>query len=163
MTNAVLVLYTRLNPINRQLEVLFATKHAEAKVGAGKLNGYGGCIDPGETPAQAAIRETNEEAGENFLVLEKDLKARGIITFYDHEIRPKWKVYIFVCDRFSGEPKESKEMLDPKWFDADQIPKLDILPADKLFMPKILSGKTVHNGWVIFKRNFSGVRGYGGF
>ncbi|MFQ3671333.1 MAG: NUDIX domain-containing protein, partial [Verrucomicrobiia bacterium] len=32
-------------------------------LGAGKVNAPGGRIDPGETPLQAAIRETQEEVG----------------------------------------------------------------------------------------------------
>ncbi len=32
-------------------------------LGAGKINGPGGRIEPGETPLQCAIRETQEELG----------------------------------------------------------------------------------------------------
>ena len=40
-------------------EILFI--HKKRGLGAGKINGPGGRIEPGETPEQAAIRETEEE------------------------------------------------------------------------------------------------------
>ena len=35
--------------------------HKKTGLGAGKINGPGGRIDPGETPRQCAIREVQEE------------------------------------------------------------------------------------------------------
>ena len=37
--------------------------HKKTGLGAGKINGPGGRIEPGETPLEAAIRETTEETG----------------------------------------------------------------------------------------------------
>ena len=39
--------------------------HKKRGFGAGKINGPGGKIDPGETPLQSAVRETFEELGIN--------------------------------------------------------------------------------------------------
>jgi 8-oxo-dGTP diphosphatase len=37
--------------------------HKKRGLGAGKINGPGGRLEPGETPYEAAIRETQEEVG----------------------------------------------------------------------------------------------------
>src|SRR6187431_3003101 len=46
-------------------------------LGAGKVNGPGGRIEPGETPEQAAVREVQEEIGVTPLHLEN----RGLLRF----------------------------------------------------------------------------------
>ena len=38
--------------------------HKKTGLGAGKVNGPGGRIEPGESPLQAAVRETEEERRE---------------------------------------------------------------------------------------------------
>ena len=43
----------------RDFEVLLIEK--QRGIGAGKINGPGGKIDPGETPLESAVRETQEE------------------------------------------------------------------------------------------------------
>ncbi len=45
----------------REGKILLIEK--KRRLGAGKVNGPGGRIEPGETPEQAAIRETQEEIG----------------------------------------------------------------------------------------------------
>ena len=47
--------------------------------GAGKYTGFGGKVQPGETPEAAAIRELEEEAGVQ--VHEKDLRPMGQFAF----------------------------------------------------------------------------------
>ena len=46
-------------------------------LGAGKINGPGGKIEPGETALEAAIRETQEEIGVRPLAVEE----RGVLHF----------------------------------------------------------------------------------
>lgn len=50
---------------------------------AGKLNGVGGKIEPGETPEQAMAREFSEEAGVETLSLDWDIFARCIFRSAD--------------------------------------------------------------------------------
>jgi len=159
--NAVLVLFIR--KIGQRKQVLLAKHHSKAKFGPNKWNGYGGHIEDGETPTQASVREAKEEAGEGLVFSESALKAKGVISFYKHNMEPMCKVRIYLCEDFAGEAVPTEEMLEPTWFDIDKMPVSEMLPGDKIFMPKILSGKTIHNGWLIFEENFSGVRGYGGF
>ena len=47
--------------IVRDGEILLMEK--KRGLGAGKINGPGGKIDPGETPLECAVRETEEELG----------------------------------------------------------------------------------------------------
>jgi 8-oxo-dGTP diphosphatase len=52
---------------------------------AGKLNGIGGKIEPGETPEQAMIREFNEEAG---IYIDEWIELW-------QEIKPMYRVHYF--------------------------------------------------------------------
>ncbi len=61
--------------ILRGPEVLLIRK--KRGLGAGKINGPGGRLDPGETPLQAAIREVEEE----LLVTPTGLTAHGDLRF----------------------------------------------------------------------------------
>jgi 8-oxo-dGTP diphosphatase len=49
--------------LTRGDEVLLLAGAPDKKLWAGKYNGLGGHIEPGETPHQAAVREVAEEAG----------------------------------------------------------------------------------------------------
>ncbi|MBN2391881.1 MAG: NUDIX domain-containing protein, partial [Anaerolineae bacterium] len=49
--------------LTRGDEVLLLRGAPDKKLWAGKYNGLGGHIEPGETPHQAAVREVAEEAG----------------------------------------------------------------------------------------------------
>lgn len=139
-------------------KVLLARKGR--KVGAGKLNGYGGKPDPGESLPEAACRETKQETGNGIICKPEDLELRACIDFYyaenDTDI-PDHRVYMYVTSVFTGTAHETEEMKDPQWYERDSIPYSDMLPADRLFVPKILAGETF-TGTVSFLPNFSGVK-----
>lgn len=104
--------------------------------GAGRWNGFGGKVTPGETIEDAAKREVKEEAGIDIGNMEKF----GILDFEfkgDPEIL---QVHIFKSDDFSGEPAESEEM-KPQWFDIDEIPYDVMWPDDEYWLPLLLVGK----------------------
>ncbi|XP_006637028.1 oxidized purine nucleoside triphosphate hydrolase [Lepisosteus oculatus] len=104
--------------------------------GAGKWNGFGGKVQPGETIEQAAKRELLEESSLTADTLEKI----GEIKFEFVGETELLDVHIFRADSFHGEPAESDEMR-PQWFDRDRIPFDQMWPDDILWFPLMLQKK----------------------
>jgi len=104
--------------------------------GAGRWNGFGGKLDPGETLEDAAKREFREEAG----IGVKDLEKVGILEFEFQGNPEILEVHIFRVSGFSGEPTESEEM-KPQWFHIDEIPFDKMWPDDKYWLPLFLEKK----------------------
>ncbi len=101
--------------------------------GAGRWNGFGGKVEPGESIEDAARREMKEEAG----IEVREIKKMGVIDF---EFRGKpeiLEVHIFKSVEFSGEPTESDEMR-PQWFSVDQIPFTEMWTDDIYWLPLFL-------------------------
>lgn len=107
------------------------------RFGAGRWNGFGGKLDPGETIEQAAVREMNEEIGITAL----DMDKRGILHFeFENDPAVTLEVHIFSVTKFSGEPMETEEMR-PEWFGVDAIPYETMWSDDKYWLPLFLQGK----------------------
>lgn len=112
-------------------------------LGAGKINGPGGKIDPGETAEQAAIREVEEE----LRVTPVGVQPCGEIDFQfvdGYSIR----VYIFTASDCRGEPQETAEAI-PLWLDTEHMPYDEMWADDRLWMPMMFAGQTV-GGRAIF-------------
>ena len=104
--------------------------------GEGMWNGFGGKVEPGETPTEGALRELREEA----CIDATDATERGVVTFvYDDQPRPM-RVHIFHASRFSGEPTETDEMR-PRWFNLDAVPFDKMWPDDEHWYPMFVAGK----------------------
>ena len=61
----------------RHEDAVLLIEGAAPKRWAGKLNGVGGAIKPGEHPVQAAAREIREETG--LALAAEDLRVKGVI------------------------------------------------------------------------------------
>jgi len=112
------------------------------KIGAGCRNGYGGGINEGETPQTAAIRETREEIGVE--VVRESLTKVAEIDFHNTKADDSTfvcKVHVYVATAWNGEPKSTDEMEDPQWFDKNELPIHEMMPADPHWLPIVLSGK----------------------
>lgn len=102
--------------------------------GAGKINGPGGKVDPGETPLAAALRETFEELGITPLGAEQ----RGELHF---QFRDGYSLHcaVFLAHDFAGEPRETAEAV-PLWTPLDQIPYGEMWADDRHWLPLLLRG-----------------------
>src|SRR4051812_25620324 len=83
--------------------------HKKRGLGAGKVNAPGGKIEAGETPLDAAVRETQEEIG----VTPSQLTERGQLHF---QFTDGFALHctVFVASAHAGTPIETDEAI-PFW------------------------------------------------
>ncbi len=105
-------------------------------LGAGKINGPGGKLDPGETALASAIRETQEEIG----VTPLDIEERGELHF---QFADGYSLHcvVFLAHDFTGEPIETDEAI-PRWFATDAIPYDEMWADDRHWLPAMLAGQS---------------------
>ncbi len=116
-------------------------------LGAGKINGPGGKLDPGETPVQAAVREVMEEVG----VTPHNPVERGRLRF-EFVDGLKLQVHVFTAPDCTGTLTETDEAL-PLWIPADAIPYGEMWADDEVWLPRMLDGE-----WVELCALFDGDR-----
>ena len=109
--------------------------------GAGKLNGFGGKIEPGETVLAAALREMREESG---LRIEPASAAAlvGHLSFDFAGSCERLSVHVFAAPAAAavGDLAESEEMA-PRWERASAPPYARMWQDDEHWMPLLLAGK----------------------
>ncbi len=105
-------------------------------IGAGKINGPGGKIDPGETPFQSAVRETREELGITPL---QPVKV-GELCFAMSDMEDI-HCHVFLAHDHHGEPVETDEAV-PLWTGIDAIPYEEMWEDDSHWLPGMLAGGT---------------------
>ncbi len=126
--------------VTREDQVLLI--HKKRGLGKGKINGPGGKVDDGETPAQCAVRECQEELH----ITPRDLRYCGqnLFQFTDgYSIH----VWVYKTDRFDGMPTETDEAV-PEWFDLDAIPYDRMWEDDHIWLPKVLAGQMFIARWL---------------
>ena len=112
-------------------------------LGAGKINGPGGRLEPGETPQQCAVREVQEEVG----VTPIDVRHCGRHRFQFTDGYALW-VDVYAADDCEGEPIETDEAL-PMWVATGAIPYEEMWEDDRHWIPLMLAG-TPFSGRFIF-------------
>jgi 8-oxo-dGTP diphosphatase len=105
-------------------------------LGAGKINGPGGRIEPGEEPHECAVRETSEEVGLTPL----DVQNRGELHF---QFADGYSLHctVFVANEYTGELVETDEAL-PIWTPLESIPYEEMWADDIHWLPGVVSGGT---------------------
>ena len=117
--------------------------HKKRGLGAGKINAPGGKIELGESAAEAARRETQEEIGVTPLGLEQ----RGILCF---QFADGYSLHcvVFVAGDLAGEPIETDEA-KPFWLPVDDVPYDAMWEDDRYWLPPALQGN-VFSGYFEF-------------
>lgn len=111
-------------------------------LGAGKINGPGGKIEPGETPLQAIIRETEEE-----LVVTPHAPVKlGELRFAMSDC-PDILCHVYRSEDFTGVPTETDEAV-PRWTALDAIPYQQMWEDDRHWLPLVIEMKTFRGSFV---------------
>ncbi len=103
-------------------------------LGAGKVNGPGGRLEPGETPLDCAVRELREELG----VGATGVTAHGELSFHfvgGYDLH----CHVFRAERCVGDPIETDEAT-PLWTSLDAIPWARMWADDAHWLPMLLAG-----------------------
>ena len=103
----------------------------------GKWNGVGGKVERGEGVEEGMRREIKEETGLDVV----EMRLRGTLVWNDFgPKREDWLAFVFVVDKFEGEPFEANEEGRLSWVAIDDIPSLPMWKGDALFLPLVFDG-----------------------
>lgn len=118
-------------------EVLLGRK--KTGFGTGKIVAIGGHVEPGESAAEAAVREVKEESG--IRVAPGSLVEAARLTFI-FPAHPSWDmdVDIFTTADWTGEPTESEE-IRPQWFPVAVLPFGQMWDDAPRWLPRVLAGE----------------------
>jgi 8-oxo-dGTP diphosphatase len=105
-------------------------------LGAGKVNAPGGKVEPGETPLEAAIRETIEEVG----VRPVEPRHAGEL-FFSFTDGYRLHCHVFRAEDCEGEAHETAEA-DPFWVPTGEIPYDEMWADDRHWLPHLLANVT---------------------
>lgn len=112
-------------------------------LGAGKINGPGGKLDPGETPVQCALRETEEE----LCIRASGAEEIGRLAFQFVD-GMRLHVHVFRASDFEGIPQETPEAI-PLWTPVDRVPFEEMWADDEFWLHHLLEGRKFL-GWFDF-------------
>jgi uncharacterized protein YceH (UPF0502 family)/8-oxo-dGTP pyrophosphatase MutT (NUDIX family) len=117
--------------------------HKKRGLGAGKINGPGGRIEPGENALQAAVREAEEE----LRVRASGLTLAGELNFQFTD-GLSLHCTVFRASGYDGEPTETDEAA-PLWAPLDAIPYDRMWADDPHWLPLMLAGRPFR-GYFVF-------------
>lgn len=99
------------------------------RLNGGSVGGPGGHIEAGESPEDAAIRETQEEFG----ITPKDLMPVAFLS----DLKPPYcPSHVFLCTDFDGSIRcADGEMASPGFITAEKVAELSTQNPERLFPP----------------------------
>ncbi len=106
-------------------------------LGAGKVNGFGGKVEAGETELQCITREGKEELG-----IDVHSPQKKADLYFSRPDGEDIHVAVFLSEKFSGTPKETEEAA-PVWFPVNSLPFDRMWADDPFWLPLVLQGKKV--------------------
>ena len=116
--------------------------HKKRGLGAGKINGPGGRLEPGEPPEAAAMRELREELG---------VTAVNPVRVGEHRFQfvdgYSTYVHVYRASGLHGTPVETDEAV-PLWVDLDAIPYDRMWEDDRLWLPLLVAGQRFSGYWI---------------
>lgn len=94
----------------------------------------GGHVEGGEGIVESTIREIKEETGLEVT----DLKACGVIHWYNEDTSQRYFVFNYKTECFSGELLQESDEGKNLWVSIDQLKHLDLSPGLKERLPMFL-------------------------
>jgi 8-oxo-dGTP diphosphatase len=127
--------------VNSHDEVLLAQRQ-KGGMGEDLWTGYGGKQEEGETIDVCMVREARTECGIEIL------RARRIgmlvSRFYiDDVLHLITNITLFRIDEWAGDPHDSPEMANARWFSKHHLPIGQMFKADELWIPEVMNGSNV--------------------
>ncbi len=103
----------------------------------------GGGMKPGETIAEAAVREVKEETGidvEVVALIGIYTNPQHVVEYSDGEVRQQFSV-CFACRPISGTPATSDETSEVGYFTPDEIEGMEVHPSIRLRIQHFLDDR----------------------
>lgn len=113
-------------------------------LGAGKINGPGGKLDPGESPAECAVRETEEE----LRITVRNPAKHGELWFQFVD-GLAMHVDVFIGTEWVGEAEETEEAI-PLWTPLNAIPLHEMWADDRFWLEPMLTERRQFVGKFVF-------------
>ena len=122
-----------LSPDGRRVLLVHRNKRAN-DAHRGKYNGLGGKLEPGEDVVACFRREAREESG-----LEcEQLQLRGTISWPGFGKQGEdWFGFIFLVERYSGEPWTENAEGVLEWIEIERVLDLPLWEGDRYFLPLV--------------------------
>jgi 8-oxo-dGTP pyrophosphatase MutT (NUDIX family) len=134
-----LLLFPSAACLIRDGDKLLLVRHVE-----GRWTFPAGAVDPGERPAEAARRETLEEAGivvEPFRIAGVYGGGRDFSGVYANGDRVAWVTTLFEARLVSGDATPSDdETMDVRWVTPEEAFALELGPSTRWMLQRVLDG-----------------------